>query len=97
MTVTDLRKASTAAGGDTTASSTLRLDAGAASATRPSTKERSTKPTTFYDDDTREDLLDTADDAPETASERRFAGMPKTRGLKTAIAELRARRRRTRR
>ena len=42
-------------------------------------------------------LRDTADDAPETASERRFAGMPKTRGLKTAIAELRARRRRTRR
>ena len=38
-------------------------------------------------------LRDTADDAPETASERRFAGMPKTRGLKTAIAELRARRR----
>ncbi|MDL9936735.1 fatty acid desaturase [Gordonia sp. ABSL1-1] len=39
-------------------------------------------------------LWDTADDAPETASERRFAGMPRTRGLKTAIAELRARRRR---
>ncbi len=38
-------------------------------------------------------LHDTADDAPETASERRAAGMPKTRGLKTAIAELRARRR----
>ncbi|MDL9945016.1 fatty acid desaturase [Gordonia sp. ABSL11-1] len=34
-------------------------------------------------------LRDTADDAPETASERRFAGMPATRGLKTAIAELR--------
>ncbi|AZG48460.1 fatty acid desaturase family protein [Gordonia insulae] len=34
-------------------------------------------------------LRDTADDAPETASERRFAGMPRTRGLKTAIAELR--------
>ncbi|GAA3697007.1 fatty acid desaturase family protein [Gordonia hankookensis] len=34
-------------------------------------------------------LRDTADDAPETASERRFAGMPRTRGLKTAIADLR--------
>ena len=38
---------------------------------------------------------DTADDAPETASERRFAGMtPRAAGLKTAIRELRARRRR---
>lgn len=34
-------------------------------------------------------LRDTADDAPETASERRFAGMPRTRGLKTAIVDLR--------
>ncbi|WAC56397.1 fatty acid desaturase family protein [Gordonia sp. SL306] len=34
-------------------------------------------------------LRDTADDAPETASERRFAGVPRTRGLKTAIADLR--------
>ncbi|MEE3850969.1 fatty acid desaturase [Gordonia sp. LSe1-13] len=33
-------------------------------------------------------LRDTADDAPETASERRFAGMPSTRGLKSAIIEL---------
>ena len=40
-------------------------------------------------------LRDTADDAPETASERRFAGMtPRAAGLKTAIRELRARRRR---
>ncbi|MGV9714259.1 fatty acid desaturase family protein [Gordonia sp. NPDC003424] len=38
-------------------------------------------------------LRDTADDAPETASERRFTGMPKTRGLKTAIAELRRKKR----
>ncbi|MFW0792246.1 fatty acid desaturase [Gordonia sp. CPCC 205515] len=41
-------------------------------------------------------LRATADDAPETASERRFAGMPKTRGLKSAIAELRERKRRRR-
>ncbi len=33
-------------------------------------------------------LRDTADDAPETASERRFAGMARTRGLKSAIADL---------
>ena len=38
-------------------------------------------------------LIATSDDAPETASERRFAGMPNAGGLKTAIAELRARRR----
>ncbi|MFT4125324.1 MAG: acyl-CoA desaturase [Gordonia sp. (in: high G+C Gram-positive bacteria)] len=38
-------------------------------------------------------LRDTADDAPETASERRFAGRERARGLKTAIAD--ARRRRT--
>ncbi|MGW0039087.1 fatty acid desaturase family protein [Gordonia sp. NPDC003376] len=42
-------------------------------------------------------LHDTADDAPETASERRFVGMPRTRGLKTAIAELRRTRRERRR
>ena len=60
MTVTDLCKASTATTDGDTPPSTLRLNAGAASATRPSSKERSTKPTTFYDDDTREDLLDTA-------------------------------------
>ncbi|WP_439029688.1 fatty acid desaturase family protein [Gordonia terrae] len=40
-------------------------------------------------------LRATADDAPETASEKRFAGMkPRAAGLKTAITELRARRRR---
>uniref|UniRef100_UPI003D948059 fatty acid desaturase family protein n=1 Tax=Gordonia sp. B7-2 TaxID=3420932 RepID=UPI003D948059 len=38
-------------------------------------------------------LIATSDDAPETASERRFAGMPNAGGLKTAIAKLRARRR----
>ncbi|WP_461418132.1 fatty acid desaturase family protein, partial [Gordonia sp. GN26] len=39
-------------------------------------------------------LRATADDAPETASEKRFAGMPRATGLKTAIRQLRARRRR---
>ncbi|AFR50235.1 fatty acid desaturase family protein [Gordonia sp. KTR9] len=40
-------------------------------------------------------LRATPDDAPETASEKRFAGMtPRANGLKTAIRELRARRRR---
>ena len=45
-------------------------------------------------------LRDTADDAPETASERRFASLPEPKGLrvsgglKTAIAELREQRRR---
>ena len=38
-------------------------------------------------------LRDTADDAPETASERRFAGLDKAMGLKTAIGEVRRRRR----
>ncbi|NMO00212.1 acyl-CoA desaturase [Gordonia sp. TBRC 11910] len=42
-------------------------------------------------------LTATSDDAPETASERRFAGLAKrSRGLKTAIAELRAQKRRRR-
>ncbi len=40
-------------------------------------------------------LRATADDAPpETASEKRFAGMPRSTGLKTAIRQLRERRRR---
>ena len=38
-------------------------------------------------------LRDTADDAPETASERRFAGLDNAMGLKTAIGEVRRRRR----
>ncbi|GAB37516.1 putative acyl-CoA desaturase [Gordonia sputi NBRC 100414] len=42
-------------------------------------------------------LRDTADDAPETASERRFAGLDKAMGLKTAIGEVRRRRRLRRR
>ncbi|GAC66721.1 fatty acid desaturase family protein [Gordonia soli] len=42
-------------------------------------------------------LRDTADDAPETASERRFAGRVPARGLKTALAELRRERRNRRR
>ena len=38
-------------------------------------------------------LRDTADDAPETASERRFDGMtPRARGLKTALRRLKAER-----
>ncbi|GAA1479985.1 NADPH-dependent stearoyl-CoA 9-desaturase [Gordonia sinesedis] len=37
-------------------------------------------------------LRDTPDDAPETASERRFVGLPRGGGLKTALAELRRRR-----
>ncbi|GAC83451.1 putative acyl-CoA desaturase [Gordonia paraffinivorans NBRC 108238] len=39
-------------------------------------------------------LWATADDAPETASEKRFAGMPRTGGLRTAIRQARQRRRR---
>ncbi|MGP3707659.1 fatty acid desaturase family protein [Gordonia paraffinivorans] len=39
-------------------------------------------------------LSATADDAPETASEKRFAGMPRTGGLRTAIRQARQRRRR---
>ncbi|MGB3301846.1 fatty acid desaturase family protein [Gordonia sp. (in: high G+C Gram-positive bacteria)] len=40
-------------------------------------------------------LIDTSDDAPETASERRFEGLPKVGGgLKTALAQARERRRR---
>ncbi|WP_431817591.1 fatty acid desaturase family protein [Gordonia jacobaea] len=42
-------------------------------------------------------LRDTADDAPETASERRFAGLDQAMGLKTAIGEVRRRRRLRRR
>ena len=42
-------------------------------------------------------LRDTADDAPETASERRFAGLDTAMGLKTAIGEVRRRRRLRRR
>ncbi|MGW5522963.1 fatty acid desaturase family protein [Gordonia sp. NPDC003950] len=42
-------------------------------------------------------LRDTADDAPETASERRFVGTDRALGLKTAIAEVRRRRRLRRR
>ncbi len=38
-------------------------------------------------------LRRTSDDAPETASERRFAGLDRATGLKTAIRNLRARRR----
>ncbi|MEO9329855.1 fatty acid desaturase family protein [Gordonia aurantiaca] len=39
-------------------------------------------------------LWATADDAPETASEKRFAGMPRATGLRTAIRQARQRRRR---
>ncbi|GAA4641695.1 fatty acid desaturase family protein [Gordonia humi] len=40
-------------------------------------------------------LWDTVDDAPETASERRFDAIkPRAKGLRTAIAELKARRKR---
>ncbi|PWD41843.1 acyl-CoA desaturase [Gordonia paraffinivorans] len=39
-------------------------------------------------------LWATADDAPETASEKRFAGMLRTGGLRTAIRQARQRRRR---
>ncbi len=39
-------------------------------------------------------LRDTSDDAPETASERRFDGRPPTRGLKTALRDLATSRRR---
>ena len=42
-------------------------------------------------------LRDSADDAPETASERRFAGLDQAMGLKTAIEEVRRRRRMRRR
>ncbi|GAA2370621.1 fatty acid desaturase [Gordonia cholesterolivorans] len=43
-------------------------------------------------------LIATSDDAPETASERRFDGLPKLGGgLKTALAQVRARRRSRRR
>ncbi|MFM9377391.1 fatty acid desaturase family protein [Gordonia sp. VNK21] len=43
-------------------------------------------------------LVDSADDAPETASERRFAGMtPRASGLKTALRRLRETRRERRR
>ncbi|MGC4933650.1 fatty acid desaturase family protein [Gordonia sp. DT30] len=42
-------------------------------------------------------LRDTADDAPETASEHRFAGMDQGLGLKSAISEARRRRRLRRR
>ena len=42
-------------------------------------------------------LRDSADDAPETASERRFAGLDTAMGLKTAIGEVRRRRRLRRR
>lgn len=38
-------------------------------------------------------LRDTADDAPETASERRFDGLDRALGLRTALAEARRRRR----
>ncbi|GAC47370.1 fatty acid desaturase family protein [Gordonia aichiensis] len=38
-------------------------------------------------------LRDSADDAPETASERRFAGLDKAMGLKTALGEVRRQRR----
>ncbi len=42
-------------------------------------------------------LRDTADDAPETASERRFTGLDQAIGLKTALGEVRRRRRLRRR
>ena len=42
-------------------------------------------------------LRDTADDAPETASERRFTGLDQAMGLKTALGEVRRRRRLRRR
>ncbi|MGV9479943.1 fatty acid desaturase family protein [Gordonia aichiensis] len=42
-------------------------------------------------------LRDSADDAPETASERRFAGLDKAMGLKTALGEVRRQRRLRRR
>ena len=41
-------------------------------------------------------LRDTSDDAPETASERRFAGLSKASGLRAAIADARRRRRENR-
>ncbi|MGV9827081.1 MULTISPECIES: fatty acid desaturase family protein [unclassified Gordonia (in: high G+C Gram-positive bacteria)] len=42
-------------------------------------------------------LRDTSDDAPETASERRFVGIDRAIGLKTALSEVRHRRRLRRR